>query len=541
MKVKSMAVLVAIALTMTVIGCNKGYGNNIGSNDSSVIELPVFNIEERSNKNYEVNLVNFNVGTESYTSTSGKKLLYEVSGSIAVPKAEGKFPIVLVTHGSHDNEDESNEFYSGFNYLIENLAKNGYIAISMDMRMAYIWKYGDNDDNEKTRAMVEKHIESLKLANEGKDLGYNVDLTNKIDFENISLIGHSRGGETVFDIANDQIEKGENIKSVLAIAPTTTFDREYGNYDISILVPEYDGDVANLDGVSIYETIASKKRDKLTSLTILENANHNYFNKNIKTNDAVMLKSEEDLKNQLSREEQESFLVNFTVDFLNSSLNNEIENTIYDLNKPQPNKMYGKDVKVKSINNKVNNVINIDSVDEFKGVEAAIENLQDSWFYKDDEIIMDTITSGDEEFKIRKLVNIKWNSNDAKVEILPCIKDFSNNESLVFNLVIDSASELNNHNESQSFSIELKDKNGNVSKVILPKNLVTLEYTPGKIEITPIFDEEIKFWSNKTPVSEVRIPLIYFNNIDLKNINTINLVFDKINSGSIFIESIELQ
>lgn len=540
MKIKSIVVLVALALTMTMIGCNKD-DNNRGDNESSVIELPVFDIEESSNKNYEVELVDFNVGSESYTSTSGKKLPYEVSGSIAVPKSEGKFPIVLVTHGSHDNEDESNEFYSGFNYLIENLAKNGYIAISMDMRMAYIWKYGDNDDNEKTRAMVEKHIESLKLANEGKDLGYNVDLTNKIDFENISLIGHSRGGKTVFDIANDQIEKGENIKSVLAIAPTTTFDREYGNYDVSILVPEYDGDVANLDGINIYETIVSKKRDNLTSLTILEKANHNYFNKNIKTNDAVMLKSEEDLKNQISREEQESFLLNFAVDFLNASLNNEIENTIYDLNKPQPNKMYGKDVKVQSINNKVNKVINTDSLDEFKGMEATIEEAQDSWFYKDDEIIIDTITSGDEDLKIRKLVNIKWNSNNARVEILPSTKDFSNNESLVFNLVIDSASELNNPNESQSFSIEVKDKNGNISKVILPKNLVALEYTEGKIEITPIFDEEIKYWTNKTPISEVRIPLTYFKNIDLKNIDTISLIFDQSNSGSIFIDSIELQ
>ena len=482
MKIKNISIILVIILMMTIIGCNNEISNNEGGTDSSIVELPVFNIGKSGNKNYEIEFSDFNVGSETYTSSSGRILPYDVSGFMAIPKGEGKFPLVLITHGSHENLDASKEFYTGFNYLVKSLAESGYIAISMDMRMAYIWKYGDNDDNEKTVAMSNKQIEKLKLANEGNNPGDTIDLTNKIDFDKLFLIGHSRGGESVFDVANDQMNKGQNIQAVLSLAPTLGFDRAYGDYDISILVPEYDGDVVSLDGFNIYEEIKDRNAEYLTSVTLLEKANHNYFNRNVEINDAKMGRTEEELEDQLSRERQEIFLDNFAVDFFNISISKNTENTMYDLNRSQLNKIYDCDVKIQSINTKVNKLIDINSTKAFKSKNAIVESTQDSWFYADDKVALYTLTYGNEELKIRHLINIKWKSNKDKVSITPNINDFTNNSSLVFNIVIDSSDELNARDMSQCFSVEIKDKSGNISTVVLPKDLVKLGYTDGELD-----------------------------------------------------------
>lgn len=538
MKTKNILIVLSLMFMMIVVGCSQG---NSGNKESTVAELGVFDVDKIVRDKYEIEFSEFNVASETYTSSSGIILPYEVSGSISIPKGEGKFPLVLITHGSHENLDASKEFYTGFDYLVKSLAENGYIAVSMDIRMAYIWQYGDNDDNEKTVAMTNKQIEKLKLANEGNNPGYKIDLTNKIDFDKVSLIGHSRGGEAIFDVANDQINKGQNIKAVLSIAPTSGFDREYGDYDISILVPEYDGDVSSLDGFKIYEEIGERNGNYLTSVTLLEKANHNYFNRNIKINDAEMNRSNEELEDQLSRESQEVFLENFAVDFFNTSISKNTENTMYDLNKVQPNKMYDCDVKIQIINNKVNKLIDINSIKAFKNKNATVESTQDSWFYADDKVALDTLTYGNEELKIRPLINIKWKSNKGKVSIKPEVNDFSNSNSLVFNIVMDSSDELNERNVSQCFSVEIKDKSGNISTVILPKDLVVLGYTEGELDSIEIDEGNYKFWSNATPIGSLRLPLDEFKDIDLKNVETVSLIFNQTNSGSILIDSIELQ
>ena len=95
---------------------------------------------------------------------------------------------------------------------------------------------------------------------------------------------------------------------------------------------------------------------------------------------------------------------------------------------------------------------------------------------------MYTLTYGNEELKIRHLINIKWKSNKDKVSITPNIDDFTNNSSLVFNIVIDYSDEINSRDISQCFSVEIKDKSGNISTVVLPKDLVILGYTDGELD-----------------------------------------------------------
>lgn len=542
MKSFKILLLIMVMLSVSTIGCSKTSKDGVAANTSTTTQLKEFEIIENSNKLYETEISEFSFGSEEYTASSGKVLPYKIQGIIGVPKGDGQFPLVLITHGSHDNEDESKRFDTGFKYLVEALSENGYITVSMDLSKAYIWKYGDNDDGEKSVAITEKHLENLKLANGGNNPGYTTNLTNKIDFNKVALIGHSRGGETVFDIANNEISKGQTITSILSIAPTSfNRDRQWPNSSVSILVPEYDGDVVSLDGYDIYNRIKDKTHN-LVSVTLLERANHNYFNSNLILNDATLSVKEEYIKDQLSREEQEKFLANFATDFLNATIGNKISGSMYDLSKADPNKMYGLDIKALITKGKATSVADITTISGFTSQgTATTKATQDSWFFKDDKVLIDTITFGTEEYKVKPLVEITWENLNDKITITPKISDFSNDTSLVINTVINSASELNEKYKSQSFSVEIADTTGNKATVVLPENLNSLGYVSGELDMTLIDNLEYKFWTKSSPIGQIRIPLSAFKDVNFKNITSISLIFDKTNTGDIFIESIKLQ
>lgn len=66
---------------------------------------------------------------------------YRLKGLIGVPDGSGPFPLVIIFHGSHSNDDESLRFGTGYDYLVEALAGQGIVTASLDISKAYIWKY----------------------------------------------------------------------------------------------------------------------------------------------------------------------------------------------------------------------------------------------------------------------------------------------------------------------------------------------------------------------------------------------------------------
>lgn len=67
----------------------------------------------------------FDLGKKFYKLQSGKVLLYNVSGVMFLPKKDGKSPLALIIHGSHDNDNLNTPLYKGFQYLIDFLASKG--------------------------------------------------------------------------------------------------------------------------------------------------------------------------------------------------------------------------------------------------------------------------------------------------------------------------------------------------------------------------------------------------------------------------------
>ena len=210
------------------------------------------------------------------------------------PEGIGQYPLVLIVHGNHLAQDFSDP---GYEYLGKLLASRGFIFASVDENFfngsfTNIFK-GLQTENDARGWML---LEHLKLWRE-----WNADSTSvfyqKVDMDNISLIGHSRGGEAVGHAAlfnklpyypdnfRVQFDYGFNLKSVIAIAPC---DGQYQPAGISTPLKDvnyftlhgsHDADVQSFVGMRQYERVNFSEGFKgfKASLYIF-NANHGQFN-----------------------------------------------------------------------------------------------------------------------------------------------------------------------------------------------------------------------------------------------------------------------
>ncbi|MGG5461263.1 hypothetical protein [Clostridium sp. B9] len=520
-------ILGTLILSAFLVGCgeaSKKVENNSVSSKQTIRE--VLHVEEDKSDEFEFETSEFNLGSRTYERVSGKAMPYELRGIITLPKSDGKKPLVIAIHGSHDNENENVRFDTGFTYLLEKLGMNNYIGVALDIQPAYVWKYGDNDDNEKIRAMFKEFIEALK-ADEN--------ISNNIDFENIVLVGLSRGADTILDIANEN----ENIKGILSVAPAISV-REESFVDIrtSIVVPEYDGDVISLDGISIFDTIINTEgRISDVDLIILEKAGHNAFNSNIDRNDVEILGNERKLEMQLDREEQERFLGNLAIDFMDSIFKEE-NNGLYEEKALEPTTMYGLGVKTRSWKAEGEIILNKDNFEEAEGEKIELTSVKESQFYKYDETqgFKLPITSIEEK-DTKLLLNARWESEGAKI-IVPLEKDLSQKEALVISLALDSSDDLNNSKGIEEISVELRDKKGNKSKIIIDEETKALSYVEGKMDMTEIFEDKYYFWDSYTPLSMIRIPMNLFEGVTLEALDNMSISFDNKETGAIMIEEI---
>ena len=178
-----------------------------------------------------------------------------------------EYPMVIVVHGNSG----SLLSYKGYNYLLEHLARNGFIAASIHV-------YPGARGVSRARALF-KHIEILK----GK-------FGDRIDLENLGIMGHSRGGEAVVIASKLNVDEGlgYNFKAIISLAPTD----QYGPYSLAgpysvpylVIYGGLDGDVAGgwpkSTGFSLYD-----RADPLKSMVFVERACHDRFNTQWDDND----------------------------------------------------------------------------------------------------------------------------------------------------------------------------------------------------------------------------------------------------------------
>lgn len=533
-------IILFLCFLFALSGCSVSGASDSKASSQTVANLDAVRMERIDKQHYTYTVMEFDVGSGTYESPAGRKMPYYIGGIIGVPDGEGPFPLVLITHGSHSNEDESLRFDTGYRYLVEALARQGLIAVSMDLSKAYIWKYGDNDDREKSQYLALEHLSSLERANKGESQSYPVNLAGKLDMTKIALIGHSRGGETIFDIAEDMQEKGMPVTALLCVAPTYLFDdRAWPDAKVALVIPEYDGDVISLDGIALYDVLKDKTQGEQLAV-YLKAANHNYFNSNIERNDTWMQASSRDISDQMTRERQEAFLTAFASDFLYCSLQSGA--AYMPLDSGQPDILYGEKASVLYHNAQSQTLLAADGASSYTAENLKVEAKTDAWFFRLDELLVDTITYGRDAQQTRRLLQIGWESVPAALATVPSTTDWTGYQTLTLDVLADPADEKNAGLSHQFFSVRLSDAQGNSAMAKISAPLQALAVAPGSLDVTELSeDEKIYFWSIRTPLSSLLFPLSIFEGVNLSEIQTVELVFGDAPKGSILLESVRIQ
>lgn len=218
-----------------------------------------------------------------------------INGRVWMPEGKGDFPVILMVHGNHTMENFSTD---GYDYLSDLLASQGFIFISVDEDFVNYSNFsGAPNDNYKLRSwLLLQHLVHLKELNNNLDSN----LYEKINFDNVALAGHSRGGQVAtmaadyksfFDNPNLLKElKDIDIKAVTAISPTDKLiDSKraiLNNIAYMVLQGSADSDVYDFRGnKQFHRTHLSHQPNIFKAAIYIENANHVQFNTSWGQND----------------------------------------------------------------------------------------------------------------------------------------------------------------------------------------------------------------------------------------------------------------
>ena len=144
-----------------------------------------------------------------------------INGTVWLPDGTDEVPVVLMVHGNHLAEQDSDK---GYAYLGERLAAHGYAFVSVDENFLNysVWSDIPDQDMQLRAWLLLRHLDQLAewSAEPGNPL------FGRLDIEEVALAGHSRGGQAAAMAADASrwFEGDGNgagrIRAVAALAPT---------------------------------------------------------------------------------------------------------------------------------------------------------------------------------------------------------------------------------------------------------------------------------------------------------------------------------
>ena len=252
--------------------------------------------------------------------TQGKREIpYRMQGVIGVPEGEDR-PVVILLHGAHPIRSAAENRYDlGFSYLVDQLADAGYLALSMNVGINYSFENGEPMGCERTVQVVEQQSDLLRRAIEGETGIFPCDLKNKGDLDRVILVGHSRAGYDIFEVAARA--EGLGVQGLVSAAPAlvSPLSCELADVPVGITIPQYDGDVTSLDGGTLFDQLEhTPQRSSGTDLIYLKNGNHGGFSTALVRPDPFA--DRETLPLVMEPERQQAFFGAYMLDFLESVL-----------------------------------------------------------------------------------------------------------------------------------------------------------------------------------------------------------------------------
>jgi hypothetical protein len=184
--------------------------------------------------------------------------------------ALGRVPLVVMAHGNHDPGVSS---HLGYDFFQADLAKMGFVAISVDCNAQNGMGY--------SVAIIEKRADLIIGAIsvlQQLDADATSVLFGRVDFSRVGLMGHSQGGEAVVLVPEVVTLPGVTIRSVIALAPTEggATKKTPNGYAFMTILPAADGDVWPNEGAIYYDrAVPSPFKSQL----FVHFTNHEFYNR----------------------------------------------------------------------------------------------------------------------------------------------------------------------------------------------------------------------------------------------------------------------
>ena len=229
----------------------------------------------------EINSSEFNLGQLKLAD----KAATQVTGLISWPKKNGPYPIALLAHGNHIIcKDDPKEYGSwpcpvgsevknetGLNYLVEAVAKLGFIAVAPNLNVQYTYGAGEPLDGSRSAEIFERVIAGL---NNGE-----FEVPASSVGNQIIGIGHSRGGQDLQLMAAKKVRNSINFAGLMMLMPALNVQDALPLSDLPtvVVIGSCDGDTG-FSGGDYFTSALLEKRTSPVVLMIMERGTHNATN-----------------------------------------------------------------------------------------------------------------------------------------------------------------------------------------------------------------------------------------------------------------------
>ena len=548
-RLSSSLLALVLAMTLVLVACSTP-ANGV---TSLALTDMTFELADAS----DIQVHSFHLGNGELTNSAGNPVPAPLAGIIAVPDHTGPHPLVVIIHGVRAVESIHDSVYEGFDYLVQQLAAEGFAAMSINVNVEYTFDFGESSNHEWVLSIFEQHLALLERATAGEDVGHGIDLTAMIDVEQVHLIGHSRGGEIIDSIAQ-QDEQGR-IRSMISVAGGIgpfffEFDEDDEDGELSIIgtsppniptafiLSEFEGDFQiPFSQVVFDEILAQAQSHAMSNLVYLRGANHNHFNRTVERDDRTLDTMIGNVaqtvpETWITREEQEDFLTHYVAAFLAVVTEVRAPFGTFDPLTPQPTTMFGYSVTASTYLPGLELIVPPGN-GTATGAATAEGYTQYGFGFRS---LFNHPAVNNRQHPELELTALTWDGSDGEVAFNPQTNDFSAHGALSLYVAVDTSNGLNPDGADQAFSVILTDEAGVEQGVVVPAGSSALTFHPGFVSEFELFDEMATEWQGFMPLGELRIPLSYFGELDLQVIDSITIAFDQTPSGAVMLSGIYL-
>ncbi len=224
----------------------------------------------------------------------------EVLAEVTAPVGSaGPMPIVLFLHGRHSTcyrggpgGEASGDWpcpegwrpvpsHTGYRYIADVLASQGHLVVSISANGINGQDGLFLDGGASARSQLVRHhlAQWAEWSAHGGD-PWGGRFHNRVDLDQVVLVGHSRGGEGVERAAIDTWpEDPWQIQGLVLIGPTAFGRQVAAGIHTAVILPFCDGDVSDLQGQQYVDVGRDLTRDRALRASVMAmGTNHNYYN-----------------------------------------------------------------------------------------------------------------------------------------------------------------------------------------------------------------------------------------------------------------------